>query len=84
MSGDFDSTYIEENGVCDQLLREFHRYDEELELGKWAGGTVTGVCRGWGTDKVRILMGSLMGDVNGRVENSLRLGRSQVFISQRY
>ena len=39
---------------CDQLLQHFHRNDEELSIqGKWQGGTVTGVCRGWGTSKVR-------------------------------
>ena len=39
---------------CDQLLQHFHRNDEELGIqGKWQGGTVTGVCRGWGTSKVR-------------------------------
>ena len=41
--------------ACDELLREFHRYDEELSVqGKWAGGSVTGVCRGWGTSRVRL------------------------------
>ncbi len=40
--------------MCDQLLQHFHRNDEELSIqGKWQGGTVTGVCRGWGTSKVR-------------------------------
>jgi len=39
---------------CDKLLQEFHRFDEGLGIaGKWAGGSVTGVCRGWGTSKVR-------------------------------
>ncbi len=39
---------------CDQLLQQFHRVDEELSiLGKWQGGSVAGVCRGWGTSKVR-------------------------------
>jgi hypothetical protein len=39
--------------MCDQLLRQFHRFDEELSVqGKWQGGSVTGVCKGWGTDKV--------------------------------
>ena len=48
---------IETAGRCDQLLQEFHRFDEGLSVaGKWQGGTVTGVCRGWGTSKVRILM----------------------------
>ena len=38
---------------CDQLLQQFHRFDEELSVqGKWQGGSVTGVCKGWGTDKV--------------------------------
>jgi len=40
--------------ACDELLREFHRYDEDLSVqGKWGGGSVTGVCRGWGTSRVR-------------------------------
>ena len=38
---------------CDMLLQQFHRNDEELSVnGKWQGGSVTGVCRGWGTSKV--------------------------------
>ncbi len=38
---------------CDGLLQQFHRFDEELSVqGKWQGGSVTGVCKGWGTDKV--------------------------------
>ena len=42
------------NLLCDQLLQQFHRFDEELSVqGKWQGGSVTGVCRGWGTSKVR-------------------------------
>jgi hypothetical protein len=55
---------------CDELLQQFHRFDEELSVqGKWQGGSVTGVCKGWGTDKVglgfsfsqHILMQSLNG-----------------------
>ena len=39
---------------CDQLLQQFHRVDEKLSIqGKWQGGSVTGVCKGWGTEKVR-------------------------------
>ena len=42
------------NLLCDGLLQQFHRFDEELSVqGKWQGGSVTGVCRGWGTSKVR-------------------------------
>ena len=46
-----------ESGVvacgCDRLLQEFHRFDEGLSVqGKWAGGSVTSVCRGWGTSRV--------------------------------
>ena len=42
------------HSTCDKLLQHFHRVDEELSIqGKWQGGTVTGVCRGWGTSKVR-------------------------------
>ena len=41
-------------GKCDELLRQFHRVDEGIGIeGKWAGGSVTGVCRGWGSTKVR-------------------------------
>ena len=47
-------TYANKFIVCDQLLQQFHRVDEELSIqGKWQGGSVTGVCRGWGTNKVR-------------------------------
>jgi hypothetical protein len=46
--------------LCDQLLQQFHRVDEELSIqGKWQGGSVTGVCRGWGTNKVRSSVNSL-------------------------
>ncbi|KAL3768372.1 hypothetical protein ACHAW5_005210 [Stephanodiscus triporus] len=45
-------SFIQIGNKCDQLLQQFHRFDEGLSLaGKWAGGTVTGVCRGWGTSK---------------------------------
>jgi hypothetical protein len=45
------------SGLCDQLLQQFHRFDEELSIqGKWQGGSVTGVCRGWGTNKVRSMI----------------------------
>jgi hypothetical protein len=38
---------------CNKLLQQFHRFDEELSVqGKWQGGSVTGVCKGWGTNKV--------------------------------
>lgn len=31
-------------------MQEFHRFDEDISVkGKWQGGTVTGICRGWGT-----------------------------------
>jgi hypothetical protein len=47
---------INVGGDCDQLLQQFHRFDEELSVqGKWQGGTVTGVCKGWGTNKVCIM-----------------------------
>ena len=40
--------------ACDELLQQFHRYDEGIGIdGKWGGGSVTGVCRGWGSTKVR-------------------------------
>ena len=42
---------------CNELLQQFHRVDEELSIqGKWQGGSVTGVCRGWGTNKVRSIV----------------------------
>jgi len=42
-------------GKCDELLQQFHRFDEGIGIeGKWSGGSVTGVCRGWGSTKVRI------------------------------
>ena len=42
------------SGECDELLQQFHRVDEGLGIaGKWTGGSVTSVCRGWGTSKVR-------------------------------
>ncbi len=45
--------FVSNFDLCDQLLQQFHRFDEELSLqGKWQGGSVTGVCRGWGTSKV--------------------------------
>ena len=45
-------TILDPGEVCDQLLQEFHRFDEELSVkGKWQGGSVTGVCRGWGTSR---------------------------------
>ena len=51
---DTDTSFLDSGNNCDNLLREFHRVDEGLGIaGKWAGGSVTGVCRGWGTSKVR-------------------------------
>ena len=49
--------FVVPGGLCDQLLQQFHRVDEELSIqGKWQGGSVTGVCRGWGTNKVRSIV----------------------------
>ena len=49
------NSYVEEK--CDELLQQFHRFNEELSIqGKWQGGSVTGVCRGWGTNKVRTIV----------------------------
>ena len=43
---------ISDGGRCDQVLQEFFRFDEEIgTVGKWQGGSVTSVCRGWGTTK---------------------------------
>ena len=61
--------FIGSGDKCDQLLQQFHRFDEGLSVaGKWQGGTVTGVCRGWGTSKVRTSMGQITGDINGQVK----------------
>ncbi len=58
--------FIAQGQKCDQLLQEFHRFDEGLSVaGKWQGGTMTGVCRGWGTSKVRISMGQITRDIDG-------------------
>jgi hypothetical protein len=47
-----DSDLLEKGGACDQLLQQFHRFDEEIgESGRWQGGTVVSVCRGRGTTK---------------------------------
>jgi len=49
-----DATIVNPGEVCDELLQEFHRVDEGIGIeGKWAGGSVTAVCRGWGSTKVR-------------------------------
>eukprot|EP00581_Thalassiosira_minuscula_P005786 CAMPEP_0183744146 /NCGR_PEP_ID=MMETSP0737-20130205/65580_1 /TAXON_ID=385413 /ORGANISM="Thalassiosira miniscula, Strain CCMP1093" /LENGTH=2327 /DNA_ID=CAMNT_0025979781 /DNA_START=237 /DNA_END=7220 /DNA_ORIENTATION=- len=51
------------NGKCDKLLQQFHRVDESLGInGKWTGGSVTSVCRGWGSSKF-FSLGSIY-DVN--------------------
>lgn len=51
-----DPSILDTGDKCDQLLQNFHRFDEDLSVkGKWQGGTVTGVCRGWGTNKVRAI-----------------------------
>ena len=52
---EFNFSIVDEK--CDELLQQFHRVDEELSIqGKWQGGSVTGVCRGWGTNKVRSIV----------------------------
>jgi hypothetical protein len=51
-NGGLSDIDILEDGICDDLLQEFHRFDESIgSVGKWQGGTVTSVCRGWGTSK---------------------------------
>ena len=42
-----------EQEKCNELLRQFHRFDEEIGAfgGIWQGGSVTSVCRGQGTSK---------------------------------
>jgi hypothetical protein len=50
------------SSLCGQLLQQFHRVDEELSIqGKWQGGSVTGVCRGWGTSKVSSILHCSLG-----------------------
>jgi hypothetical protein len=46
-----DESFPDES--CDDLLKEFHRFDEEIGSfgGIWQGGSVTSVCRGQGTSK---------------------------------
>ena len=34
---------------CDNLIQQFHRFDESKN--KWKGGSVTSICRGWGSTK---------------------------------
>jgi hypothetical protein len=47
-----NSTLLKAGGACDQLLQQFHRFDEEIgESGRWQGGTVVSACRGRGTTK---------------------------------
>lgn len=46
------SSYLEEDHKCDTLLQKFHRFSDEIGVvGKWQGGSVTSVCRAWGTSK---------------------------------
>ena len=53
----FEFQSVKPGNLCDQLLQKFHRVDEEISIqGKWQGGSVTGVCRGWGTSKVRSIV----------------------------
>ncbi len=53
----FEFQSVKPGNLCDQLLQQFHRADEEISIqGKWQGGSVTGVCRGWGTSKVRSIL----------------------------
>jgi hypothetical protein len=46
-------TTVYEELECDELLQQFHRFDEGLGTfgGIWQGGSVTSVCRGQGTSK---------------------------------
>ena len=74
-----DTTILEIGGECDQLLQQFHRFDEGIGLdGKWAGGSVTGVCRGWGSTKVRIK--SCVYFYNTVVVNLFLLSRISLFL----
>ena len=46
-----DPNILQVGNTCDELLQEYHRFDEGLGVnGKWQGGSVTGVCRGWGSN----------------------------------
>jgi hypothetical protein len=45
-------SYLDVGGKCDTLLQKFHRFNDEIGvIGKWQGGSVTSVCRAWGTSK---------------------------------
>lgn len=51
----FTDTDISWVGQCDDLLKEFHKFNEGAsESGRWQGGTVTQVCKGWSTSKVNL------------------------------
>ena len=42
----------------DELLKQFHHFDEDVgPTGKWESGSVTKVCRGWGTTNYLSLEG---------------------------
>jgi len=43
--------FVSGGSFCDQLLQQFHQVDKEIGIrGKWQGGSVTGVCKGWDYD----------------------------------
>ena len=53
----FTDTDISWVGQCDDLLKEFHKFNEGAsESGRWQGGTVTQVCKGWSTSKVNLCL----------------------------
>lgn len=56
-TSNFSATNLNWVMQCDDLLREFHTFNEEAgESGKWLGGTVTKVCKGWSTSKVKLCL----------------------------
>ena len=73
-----DEDLTETGCECDKLLRLFHRFDEDLSAkGKWQGGSVTGVCRGWGTPKYMSLesvyyISEAVLSIEARVEDCLQ------------
>ena len=78
MANPNDPAILGEFGACNSLLQEFHRFDEDLSVkGKWQGGSVTGVCRGWGTNKFMSLeamyhISDTVLGVEGQVEDCLQ------------
>ena len=78
-----DPTILDPGDACDKLLQVFHRFDEGLSVkGKWQGGSVTGVCRGWGTNKVRAVDIFITWDCHWSGKNNFHLVRPLVYDSR--